>query len=170
MSELLDRTLGERIHITTDIDEDVGTVFVDPHQLENGILNLAVNARDAMPDGGRLTIEARNLPAGSETPEALAPGDYLVIAVSDTGAGMPQAVLEQALTPFFTTKEKGKGTEVAEAKGKRNEGNGKADREVKVVKEVRIKEEPGSPKRPGERRRKKGGEKNQAAGRPLKRE
>lgn len=86
-------------------------VEVDPHQLENAILNLAVNARDAMAGGGDLTIEARNLIAtDSNTPSYIDPGAYVVITVSDTGAGMTAETIAKVFDPFFTTKEVGKGT------------------------------------------------------------
>ncbi len=85
----------------------------DINQMENVILNLAINARDAMPDGGRLTIETQNLTLTQPPPqleEAFAPGDYVALAVKDTGAGMPDEVRRRAVDPFFTTKPLGKGT------------------------------------------------------------
>ena len=113
MSELLHRTLGERVEVETRLTAGVARIEVDPHQLESAILNLAVNARDAMPEGGRLTIEtaAARLDAGKGADgEPIAPGAYVVIAVSDTGMGMNADTLRRAVEPFFTTKEVGKGT------------------------------------------------------------
>jgi signal transduction histidine kinase len=104
--ELVRRTLGERIEIGLDIAPDAWPVFVDRSQFETALINLSVNARDAMPDGGRLTIGVRNVPpAGDE------PGPGLVeVFVADTGEGMSPEVLERVFEPFFTTKESGKGT------------------------------------------------------------
>ncbi len=112
MSDLLRRTLGERVAVETVLAPDIWPCFVDPGQLENAILNLAVNGRDAMTaDGGRLVIESANLTVTPQeaTPE-LAAGDYVLIAVIDNGTGMPLAVIRRAFDPFFTTKEVGKGT------------------------------------------------------------
>jgi len=110
MSELLDRTLGERITVHTDLADDAWSVFVDPHQLENAILNLAVNARDAMDGTGTLTIRTRNLRMESNSVGDIRSGEYLVIEVTDTGCGMTPEVKERAFEPFFTTKAVGKGT------------------------------------------------------------
>jgi CheY-like chemotaxis protein len=109
MLELMRRTLGERIQMELDAGPEAWPVEVDEAQLEAALLNLAVNARDAMPDGGRLTIsvENRTLPEGAPRGE---PGDYAVISVADTGTGMSPQVLERVFEPFFTTKETGKGT------------------------------------------------------------
>ena len=114
MSELLRRTLGETIAIETVLAGGLWRIATDPNQLENAIINLAVNARDAMPDGGRLTIETSNSYL-DETYTAsqggdLAHGQYVMIAVSDTGAGMSREVVEKAFEPFFTTKPVGMGT------------------------------------------------------------
>jgi signal transduction histidine kinase len=113
MSELLERTLGEPIQIETVLAGGGWSTDIDPGQLENAILNLAVNARDAMPAGGKLTIEVQNAfldenYAGAE-PD-LAPGQYVLVAVSDTGEGMPPEVIAHAFEPFFTTKDKARGT------------------------------------------------------------
>ena len=110
MSELLDRTLGERIKIVTELADDAWPVFVDPHQLENAIVNLAVNARDAMDATGTLTIRTRNLTVESNAVGDIRAGEYLCLDVSDTGCGMTPDVRERAFEPFFTTKEVGKGT------------------------------------------------------------
>jgi PAS domain S-box-containing protein len=113
MSELLHRSLGESIELETLFAADLWPALTDSNQLENAILNLAINARDAMPDGGRLTIEAHNakLDAGfAIASEDVRPGDYVVIAVSDTGSGMTPEVMAKAFDPFFTTKPIGQGT------------------------------------------------------------
>jgi len=113
MSELLRRTLGEAVAIETVLAGGLWRTMTDPNQLENALLNLAVNARDAMPRGGKLTIETANAHL-DETYAAqhqdVTPGQYVMIAVSDTGTGMDQATIEHAFEPFFTTKEAGHGT------------------------------------------------------------
>jgi CheY-like chemotaxis protein len=113
MSDLLRRTLGETIEMETVLAGGLWPTFADPNQIESAILNLAVNARDAMPGGGRLTIETAN--AHLDEPYAAAhaevePGQYVSIAVSDTGSGMPKEAIAKAFEPFFTTKEPGQGT------------------------------------------------------------
>jgi PAS domain S-box-containing protein len=113
MSDLLGRALGETIRLETVTTPGLWTVEADPNQLENCLLNLAVNARDAMPRGGRLTIETANtsLDASRLSADAdLTPGPYVVIGVSDSGTGMAPEVLERVFEPFFTTKEVGRGT------------------------------------------------------------
>ena len=113
MSDLLRRTLGEQIGIETVLAGGLWRVHADPNQLESAILNLAINARDAMPGGGRLTIETANthLDEHYATLQAeVAPGQYVLIAVSDTGTGMDRATLGKAFEPFFTTKDVGQGT------------------------------------------------------------
>jgi PAS domain S-box-containing protein len=113
MSELLHRTIGEAIEVETVLAPGLWNVEADPHQLENSILNLAVNARDAMPEGGKLTIETCNTHldcAYAEANPGAAEGQYVCISVSDSGAGMDEATLAKAFEPFFTTKEVGKGT------------------------------------------------------------
>ncbi|HEY8567148.1 MAG TPA: response regulator [Beijerinckiaceae bacterium] len=111
MLELLQRTLGERIDVQLEADPDLWPIEVDTTQLESAIVNLAVNARDAMPDGGKLTIAMANAPAGTAAGRGGGvDGDAVVIAVSDTGTGMAPDVLERVFEPFFTTKESGKGT------------------------------------------------------------
>ena len=113
MSELLKRTLGETIHLETVTAPGLWRVEADTNQLESALLNLAVNARDAMPNGGKLTIETANAwldQAYSDGNAEVSPGSYMVIAVSDTGGGMPRDVVARVFEPFFTTKEVGKGT------------------------------------------------------------
>jgi CheY-like chemotaxis protein len=113
MSELLRRTLGEAVGIETVLAGGLWRTMADPNQLESALLNLAVNARDAMPDGGHLTIETANAYLDdayvAAHPEVL-PGQYVLIAVSDTGTGMPADIMERVFEPFFTTKEIGQGT------------------------------------------------------------
>ncbi|WP_166038076.1 PAS domain S-box protein [Sphingosinicella sp. YJ22] len=113
MSDLLHRSLGETIAVETVLGAGVWRIEIDPNQLENAILNLAVNARDAMPDGGKLTIETANTHLDrayvAENSEVL-PGQYVAICVTDTGTGMDEETIARAYEPFFTTKEVGKGT------------------------------------------------------------
>jgi PAS domain S-box-containing protein len=108
MDELLQRSLGGLVQVETDLATDLWLAIADPTQLELVILNLAINARDAMPEGGRLRIDTRNV-ANPDAPE-LDPGDYVRIAVTDNGIGMTREVLDRALEPFFTTKDIGKGS------------------------------------------------------------
>ena len=111
--KLLSRTLGENIQISAELPERLWPVVVDPAQLEAALANLATNARDAMPSGGRLSITAANRPLDDDYAALHAevkPGDYVMIEVSDTGTGMPPGVLAHIFEPFFTTKERGKGT------------------------------------------------------------
>ena len=111
---LIPRLLGERIEVKTHVPPDLWNVLVDPSQLEQILLNLTVNSSDAMPEGGRLTIETHNVEldaeyAGLHRPSVV-PGQYVLLTVSDTGAGMSAAVQSHAFEPFFTTKAAGKGT------------------------------------------------------------
>ena len=112
--DLLQRTLGEQIALETILGDGLWNAFVDPNQLENALINLALNARDAMPRGGKLIIETANrfLDAANVAalPERIEPGEYVMIAVADTGVGMDEATRKRAFDPFFTTKEIGKGT------------------------------------------------------------
>jgi signal transduction histidine kinase len=111
MGDLLARTIGPHIRIETKLDPQLWNALADPTQIEVMLLNLALNARDAMPSGGRLTIETYN--CASVPPSLmseLAPGEYVAISVSDTGTGMTPDVLSKAFEPFFTTKETGRGT------------------------------------------------------------
>ncbi len=112
MSELLRRTLGERVAIETVLAGGLWRTMADPNQLENALLNLAVNARDAMPDGGRLTIETANayLDETYALQHQVVPGQYVMIAVSDTGVGMTLETMDRVFEPFFTTKDVGHGT------------------------------------------------------------
>lgn len=107
---MFSRGAPENILVVTELAPDLSTAKVDAAQLQTAILNLAVNARDAMPSGGTLTIRTMNLGRGARLPASLPAGDYVGIVVSDTGSGMPSEVLAHALEPFFTTKEIGKGT------------------------------------------------------------
>jgi signal transduction histidine kinase len=113
MLELLRRTLGEQVKLRTALTSEIWLVEADPGQLENAVLNLAINSRDAMASGGTLIIETQNcnLDEGyGERHERVRGGQYVLIQVTDSGAGMPSTVLDCALDPFFTTKEVGKGT------------------------------------------------------------
>ena len=111
MLDLMRRTLGEAVRIETALADGLWVVEVDANQLENALLNLAVNARDAMPMGGTLTIGTANgVIDGAEPGFETSPGDYVVLTVSDTGTGMSQATMARVFEPFFTTKEAGKGT------------------------------------------------------------
>jgi signal transduction histidine kinase/CheY-like chemotaxis protein len=112
MIELVRRTLGEQIIVEFEDDASSWDIMVDAAQLENAILNLAINARDAMPDGGKLRLSVANCEIDQAEAAALdiAPGDYACIAVEDTGSGMAADVAERAFDPFFTTKDVGKGT------------------------------------------------------------
>ena len=113
MEDMMRRALGEEIDVEMVISGGLWTTEVDPAQLENAILNLAINARDAMDGAGRLTLEVVNAVLDASYcaghPE-VAPGQYVLLAVSDTGGGMPQEVIDQAFEPFFSTKPEGKGT------------------------------------------------------------
>ncbi|MFC7474811.1 ATP-binding protein [Dankookia sp. GCM10030260] len=109
VGELLQKAVGAPVAIQTEIAPDVGAAMIDPTQAELAMLNLTINARDAMPQGGTLTIGARN--ARLDAPlGAAAAGEYVVLSVGDTGTGMPPEVLDRVLEPFFTTKAVGKGT------------------------------------------------------------
>ncbi|MDZ7770441.1 MAG: ATP-binding protein [Woeseiaceae bacterium] len=116
MEPLLRRTLGEDVELAVRIDADAETDFaarVDPHQLENAILNLCINARDAMPNGGLLTLEVTSWnvdPGDTHVLDEFSPGDYVLLSVTDTGEGMTPDVASRVFEPFFTTKEVGKGT------------------------------------------------------------
>jgi PAS domain S-box-containing protein len=113
MEDLVRRAVGEHVEVETVVSASLWNTTLDPHQLENVVLNLAINARDAMPSGGKLTVELSNtmlddtyVSAAHEVP----PGQYVLLAISDTGTGMPPDVRERAIEPFFTTKGEGQGT------------------------------------------------------------
>jgi signal transduction histidine kinase/CheY-like chemotaxis protein len=111
MGDLLFRTIGATVRIETILENNLWQATADPSQIESAILNLAVNARDAMPNGGRLTISTANVPREERNkPPELAAGDYVAVCVSDTGTGMTDEVLRKAFEPFFTTKAVGSGT------------------------------------------------------------
>jgi signal transduction histidine kinase len=109
MEEMLRRTLGTTIQINIELHSDLPAIRVDPNQLELALLNLTLNARDAMPLGGRLEIAARRMSA-HDGPQDLVGGDYVCLAVADSGTGMDDATVKRATEPFFTTKGAGKGT------------------------------------------------------------
>ncbi len=113
LTDILRRTLEERIDLSTVLSNELWATKSDPSQIESAIINLAVNARDAMPDGGRLIIETRNAEFSEfDLPEeaGLTPGQYVQLSVTDTGAGMAESVRERVFEPFFTTKQAGHGT------------------------------------------------------------
>jgi PAS domain S-box-containing protein len=110
VTDLLAHTLGGLVELDWRIGEDLWCAYVDQAQLELALMNLIINARDAMPDGGTIAISAENRAAGAGQVQGVAAGDYVVLAVADTGCGISPELLEQVMEPFFTTKEVGKGT------------------------------------------------------------
>ena len=113
LAKILQSMLGEGIELSLVVEQPVGAVFADPGQIDQVLMNLVVNARDAMPDGGSLMIETANVELDAASPsrhEGITPGAYVMLAVSDTGTGMDEATATQIFEPFFTTKEQGKGT------------------------------------------------------------
>ena len=110
MSDLIERTIGDPITVAFEPGSDIWPIFVDPYQLENAVLNLAVNARDAMPEGGTLSIATANVMLSDGEIEGVNAGAHIRLSVGDTGTGMTRDVLERAFEPFFTTKPTGKGT------------------------------------------------------------
>jgi len=112
-ADLLRRTLGGNVELSVALKDDLWRALIDPGQLENAIINLTINAADAMPEGGKLTIETANVELDEDYARhhaEVTPGRYVMIAVTDTGSGMPPEVIERAFEPFFTTKEAGRGT------------------------------------------------------------
>jgi PAS domain S-box-containing protein len=110
VSELLTHTLGGLVNFEWQVEDDIWTVFADQAQLELALVNLIINARDAMPDGGTVTISAENREVADEELPGIARGDYVRLAVTDTGTGIPPDDLEKVMEPFFTTKDLGKGS------------------------------------------------------------
>ena len=110
VTDILAHTLGGLVEIEWRIDEDLGCAFADQSQLELALMNLIINARDAMPEGGTILIEAHNRSTAGRPDDGLAQGDYVVLTVADSGCGISPEILEQVMEPFFTTKEVGKGT------------------------------------------------------------
>ncbi|BBP53719.1 hypothetical protein PHLH3_33450 [Pseudomonas sp. St386] len=113
MGELLQRSLNESIRLDMQLDEQLWIAEADPNQLESALLNLVLNARDAMPNGGNLVVKTCNQHLGADFTDAytnLEPGDYVVLSVQDSGCGMPEAIIGRAFDPFFTTKPIGQGT------------------------------------------------------------
>lgn len=110
---MLQRLLGENVRIETWLEQDLRPILADPGQIDQVLMNLAVNARDAMPRGGTLTFSTSEVeipPPGPDQRSAVAPGSYALLSITDTGIGMEQETLAQIFEPFFTTKEQGKGT------------------------------------------------------------
>ena len=110
MADMAGRTLGETINLAFDLSPELWNCRVDPNQAEVALLNVFINARDAMPEGGRLTVRTENHVIAGDVAGPLAPGRYVTISVTDTGSGIPAHVLARVMDPFFTTKEEGKGT------------------------------------------------------------
>ena len=113
ITDMLRRTLGEHITLSTSLAREVWATRADPGQFQSAIVNMAVNARDAMPKGGKLVVETRNMTFDADHADfqsELKPGDYVQLSISDTGGGIPPEVRDRVFEPFFTTKEKGRGT------------------------------------------------------------
>jgi PAS domain S-box-containing protein len=112
-TDMLRRTLGEHVMLSTSLARNVWAICADPGQFQSAIVNMAVNARDAMPQGGKLVVETRNIVLDADHADfhsELQPGEYVQLSISDTGSGMPPEVRDRVFEPFFTTKEKGRGT------------------------------------------------------------
>src|SRR5260370_19808065 len=128
MKRMLVRVIGEHIDLITTLQPGLGWVEADPHQIEEVITNLVVNARDAMPNGGKLIIETRDAWVDQNQTErqpAISPGFYVMLSVSDTGKGMDPETQRRGFEPFFTTKEVGKGTGLGLAMAYGTEGQSK---------------------------------------------
>ncbi|RMF59231.1 MAG: response regulator, partial [Calditrichaeota bacterium] len=113
LSKMLDRLIGEHITLITNLNQEIGEIKADPGQMEQVLMNLVVNARDAMPKGGELIIETDQINLDrsyNRFHPDIEPGDYVMISITDNGIGMNEEVLQRIFEPFFTTKEKGKGT------------------------------------------------------------
>ena len=113
ITDMLRRTLGEQVTLSTSLARNIWAIRADPGQFQSAVVNLAVNARDAMPKGGKLVIETRNIVLGADHADfhaELTPGEYVQLSISDTGSGMPSDVRDRVFEPFFTTKETGRGT------------------------------------------------------------
>jgi CheY-like chemotaxis protein len=110
MADMIARTLGEAIEVETLLADELWPTFADRNQLESALLNLVVNARDAMPDGGRLMMETANVEFSETLGDDIAPGHYVMISVSDTGRGIAKELLSKVFEPFFTTKDVGMGS------------------------------------------------------------
>jgi CheY-like chemotaxis protein len=113
ITDMLRRTLGEHITLSTALAREIWLTRADPGQFQSAIVNMAVNARDAMPQGGKLVVETRNMLLDAEHTDfqsELKSGEYVQLSISDTGTGMPPQIRDRAFEPFFTTKEKGRGT------------------------------------------------------------
>jgi CheY-like chemotaxis protein len=113
MTDVLKRTLGDMIEIQANLPDDLWPALADISEVENAILNLAINARDAMPSGGKLIIATTNKSLGPDDvvgEAGLLPGDYVMLSISDTGVGIPPHLIARVFEPFFTTKESGRGT------------------------------------------------------------
>ncbi|MGE0223653.1 MAG: ATP-binding protein [Acetobacteraceae bacterium] len=110
MRDLLERSIGSSVSISYDLPDDIWPTMIDANQMQTALLNLAINARDAMPDGGGLRIMVRNVASDAEPGPASLPDDHVVISLADTGEGMTEEIRSRVFEPFFTTKEVGKGT------------------------------------------------------------
>ena len=110
MADLVASTSGPRVKLEIDVMDNLSPARADSNQVEMAILNLAVNARDAMPEGGTLTISARPVIVGVSERSSVAPGKYVLLSVADTGNGMDDTTLDRAIEPFFSTKGVGRGT------------------------------------------------------------
>ena len=113
ITDMLRRTLGEHVTLSTSLAREVWPTHADPDQFQSAIVNMALNARDAMPEGGKLVVETRNILLDEDHADVqseLKPGEYVQLSISDTGTGMPPEIRDRVFEPFFTTKEKGRGT------------------------------------------------------------